>query len=321
MADDKMNAGAIRLVPEYHERVWGGQHLKPDSPRPIGEAWIVHEHDRVASGPYEGKTLGELADKYGEQLLGDVPAKLTGNRFPLLIKLLDCAQWLSLQVHPNDKQAVELEGPGHFGKTEAWYVLDAEPGARLISGIKPGTSPEVLAEAIRNGTLIQHVQYLDVERGDTVMTHAGTVHALGPGLFIYEVQQTSDITYRIYDWDRPRNEGRKLHIEQSVAVSDPARCGESFRPDRPIGDGERQSLARCDYFALELLSGESRTISLDTGGRSFHLLTVIEGRMRVVGEGWSEELGLYDTAIVPAAAGAYRVEPVGSYKALKASVE
>lgn len=308
-------------MPEHHQRVWGGRHLDAEADPPIGEAWIVYEQDKVASGPHEGRTLAELAEEYGESLLGKSVAAQTGSRFPLLIKILDCADWLSLQVHPNDEQAAELEGPEHFGKTEAWFVLDAEPGARLISGIKPGTPPDVLAEAIREGKLVELVECIEVAKGDTILMRAGTVHALGPGLLIYEVQQTSDITYRIYDWDRPQSGGRKLHIEQSAAVSNPEMSGEVHRAPQSLEDGDRETVTTCEYFTLELLASESRTIELDTKGETFHAVTVIEGEMQVEGSGWSEKLGRYDTVVVPASTGSYTVRPLGKSQALKSSVE
>lgn len=320
MTEKDSQVGPLRLTPEYHKRVWGGRHLKPDTDDPIGESWIVHEHNKVASGPLEGRTLSELGSEYGEKLLGKRVAGKTGSRFPLLIKLLDCGDWLSLQVHPNDEQAISLEGPGHFGKTEAWHVLGAETGAQLISGFKPGTLPNTLEKAIREGTVVELAQYLDVQPGDTVMTPAGTVHALGPGLLIYEVQQTSDITYRIYDWDRPQENGRKLHIEQSVAVSDPTSGGDVYRPDRPLEDGEVHSLTCCDFFTLELLGAEKNSIRQNTAGQTFHTLTVISGEMRVVGNGWAEDLGLYDTLVLPAYTGEYTVESKGKFQALKSSV-
>lgn len=321
MTENKPRISPLRLEPEYHKRVWGGRHLKPGSDEPVGEAWIVHEGNKVASGPFSGCTLAEIAEEQGEDLLGTRVVERTGSRFPLLIKLLDCAEWLSLQVHPNNEQALKLEGPGHCGKTEAWHVLGAEPGARLISGLKPGTLPEDLEAAIRRGTIVELAQYMAVQRGDTVMTHAGTVHALGPGLLIYEVQQTSDITYRIYDWDRPAHAGRELHIEQSVAVSDANRTGEMYRQERPLKDGEEHSLTCCEFFSLALLSAEKELIHQDTAGQTFHALTVIEGETRVVGQGWVEQLGLYDTLLLPASTGQYTVKPLGKFQALKASVE
>jgi mannose-6-phosphate isomerase len=139
--------------------------------------------------------------------------------------LLDCNEWLSVQVHPDDALAAELEGPGHFGKTEAWHILRAEPGARIISGLLPGTTSEEMARAIRDGTIAGMAEYMPLQQGDTVLTRARTIHALGPGLFVYEVQQTSDFTYRIYDWGRPQGAGRVLHVEQAIRASDPtAHC-------------------------------------------------------------------------------------------------
>jgi mannose-6-phosphate isomerase len=310
---------ALRLTPEYHERVWGGQRLKPGAP-PIGEAWIVYERNTIAAGPQRGRTLAELAVEQGMALLGRHVVAHTGDRFPLLIKLLDTADWLSLQVHPNDEQAEQLEGPGHFGKTEAWHILDAEPGAQVIYGLKPGTTRERLAQAIRDGSILELVQYRSVRPGDTLFTRAGTLHALGPGLLLYEVQQTSDITYRVWDWDRPQSAGRQLHIEQSLAVIDPD-AGAPPRPEPALGDGERAQLISCPYFTLELVRGESRAVDLDPRGESFHALTAIDGACRVAGDGWSEELQRFSTVVVPANAGAYRIEPLGAYRLLKASVE
>jgi mannose-6-phosphate isomerase len=263
--------------------------------------------------------LGEAAAQLGEELLGAKVMSRTGTRFPLLIKLLDCAQWLSLQVHPNDEQAVELEGPGQFGKTEAWHILDATPDAKLIAGVKPGTSPQALADAIRNGTVIEHVQYADVKQGDTVFMRAGTLHALGPGLLVYEVQQTSDWTYRVYDWGRPATEKRPLHIEKSIRV-----IREDFTaPITPLpkmGDGTRHTLIQCDYFTLELLSAQSHTIDLDTKGESFHAITVIEGKAALHANSEGMELEKFQTAVVPAGVGAYQFQPLTDCRALKSSV-
>src|ERR1043165_9632347 len=206
------------LVPSYRDYGWGGDRLRPGHV-PTAEAWIVWEDDQIESGPLAGKTLGQAATEFREALLGTKAISRTGTRVPLLIKLMDCAQWLSLQVHPNDKEAVELEGGGQFGKTEAWHILDAKPNATLIAGLKSGISPETLANSIRNGSIINHVQYAKVKAGDTVFMPAGTLHALGPGLLVYEVQQTSNWTYRVYDWGRPASEGRPLHIEKSIKVT------------------------------------------------------------------------------------------------------
>jgi mannose-6-phosphate isomerase len=260
-----------------------------------------------------------MAAKYGAQFLGMRAFERTGSRFPLLIKLLDCQAWLSVQVHPDDEKARELEGPEHFGKTEAWYFLKAEPGARIVSGLRPGVTAEQMAQAIRNGTIIDLVHYQPAETGDIVLTPAGTIHALGPGLFVYEVQQTSDITYRIFDWNRPQADGRALHIQQSVAVSNPTAHG-VYKKSTPPSEGEPQRLVECQYFTLDLIASEHTAVELDTRGETFHALTVVEGEMQAEGESWSQSLAQYETIIVPAANGAYTLRPQGSFRALLAKL-
>src|ERR671927_1165823 len=210
----------FRLEPQYRERVWGGRRLKAADP-PVGEAWVAFGESRVAGGDYEGKTVAELSEEYGAEFLGGAAAERYGTRFPLLVKLLDCADWLSVQVHPNDEQARRLVGPEEFGKSEAWHFIEAEPGATIYAGVRAGTSKEELEAAIRGGRVLEVAEQLEVKAGETVYIPAGTLHALGPGLLLYEVQQSSDTTYRVYDWDRPASAGRELHVEQSVAVTNP----------------------------------------------------------------------------------------------------
>ena len=308
----------LKLSPSFRDYVWGGERLRPGQ-YPTAEAWVVWEDDVIESGTFAGQTLGKVAAQFGESFLGAKAMSRTGMRFPLLIKLLDCAQWLSLQVHPNDKQAIELEGAGQFGKTEAWYILDSEPDAKLIAGLKPHTSPEVLAESIRNGTIIDRVQYANVKQGDTVFMPAGTLHALGPGLLVYEVQQTSDWTYRVYDWGRPATEKRPLHIEKSIRVTR-ADFTAPVTPPPNTGDGTQHTLVQCDYFTLELLSAKNKVIELDTKGETFHAITVIEGCAILQTETVSVELDRFQTAVVPAELKRYQFKPLTNCRALKSSV-
>jgi len=308
----------LKLTPAYRDYVWGGEKLRPGH-YPTAEAWVVWEDDSIESGELAGKTLGEVTAQFGASLLGAKPMSRTGTRFPLLIKLLDCAQWLSLQVHPDDTLAVELEGAGQFGKTEAWHILDSEPNAKLVAGLKPNTSPDILAESIRNGTVTEHLQYANVKQGDTVFMPAGTLHALGPGLLVYEVQQTSDWTYRVYDWGRPATEKRPLHIEKSIR-SARADFTAPVTPLPELGDGTRHTLVQCEYFTLELLAAESNVIELDTKGESFHAITVIEGSAILQTETVSVELDRFQTAVVPAEVRRYHIQPVAKSRILKSSV-
>jgi mannose-6-phosphate isomerase len=307
------------LIPEYRDYVWGGDQLRPGF-SPTAEQWAVYEGNLIASGPFSGLSLGQAAAEQGEQFLGSSVFQQTGGRFPLLIKLLDCAQWLSLQVHPNDEQAARLEGAGLAGKTEAWHVLKAAPGAQLIAGMKPGVTGEALAAAIRDGTVLSLSQYRDVAAGDTVFMPAGTIHALGPGLLVYEVQQSSDLTYRVYDWGRPQTEKRKLHIEKSLAVANP-QAAAPITPLPTLGDGSCQLLAQCPYFNLEILAAESNTLRLDTAGKSFHTITIIEGQAQIMTSRGEWDLKRFETIVIPAGCGAYQVKPFGQYRGLKASVE
>jgi len=308
----------LKLTPAYRDYVWGGEKLRPGH-YPTAEAWVVWEDDIVESGALAGKTLGEVASQLGEAFLGAKVMSRTGMRFPLLIKLLDCAQWLSLQVHPNDEQAIELQGAGQFGKTEAWHILESEPDAKLVAGLKPNVSPDTLAEAIRNGTIMDHVQYANVVQGDTVFMPAGTLHALGPGLLVYEVQQTSDWTYRVYDWDRPATKERQLHIEKSIQVTR-ADFTAPVTSMPQAGDGTRHTLVQCDYFTLEMLSVQTKSIELDTKGETFHAITVIEGKAVLKAGDEQVELEKFQTAVVPAGVGAYEFSPLGKCRALKSSV-
>ncbi len=307
----------LKLTPEFRDYVWGGEKLRPDH-NPTAEAWVVYEHDRIESGALAGKTLGEAANEFGAALLGEKVIARTGTRFPLLVKLLDCAQWLSLQVHPNDEQAVQLEGRGQFGKTEAWHVLEAEPNSKLIAGLKPNVDAATVTEAIRNGTITEYSQYAAVSQGDTVFMPAGTLHALGPGLLIYEVQQTSDWTYRVYDWGRPQTETRRLHIDKSIAVTRPDFTAPIIPPPN-YGDGTQNMLVQCEYFTLELISASTQTVELDTKNETFHALTVIEGRAQLISATETVTLEKFQTALIPASLGAYQIRPLENYRALKSS--
>jgi mannose-6-phosphate isomerase len=297
--------------------VWGGQRLRPGER--TAEAWMVHESNLIASGPLAGHSLSEAAAQMGVNLLGRWAVERTGLRFPLLIKLLDCAAWLSLQVHPDNRHAVLLEGPGNFGKTEAWHILDADPGAALLGGLRSGMDSAALEQAIRGGTLVERMQRLPVHAGDSLLIPAGMIHALGPGLFVYEVQQVSDITYRVYDWDRPASDGRALHIEKSIAAANPAAVG-VLVPRRDLADGERRQLVTCEFFTLDLLEASTQTLELDTGGESFHALTIFEGQAVLESDDCEQRLSRFETALVPAACGPYRLRPVGPMKALLARV-
>ena len=307
------------LEPQYRERVWGGQRLKAADP-PVGEAWVAFGESRVRDGRHAGQTVAGLAEEYGEHLLGRRVARRYGTRFPLLVKLLDCADWLSVQVHPNDEQAERLVGPGEFGKAEAWHFIEVEPGATIYAGVKAGTSGDELEAAIRGGRVLEVAERLEVKAGETVYIPAGTLHALGPGLLLYEVQQSSDTTFRVYDWDRPASAGRRLHVEESVAVTDP-RKGAAARPAPELRGTAAAAALVCPYFELEVVRLDVEALGGDTGGETFHVLTVTEGGVELSCADETVRLGKYETALVAGGAGAYSLSAdAGGARLLRAAV-
>ena len=291
------------MKPALHTRVWGGRRLETvmgkalPSDEPYGESWEMHDTSVVANGGYAGKTVAETLTIMGEALVGaDNPVN---QGMPLLAKLLDAEDWLSVQVHPNDAQASELEGEPR-GKTEAWIVLDAESGARIVIGVVPGTTREQLADAIRSNALETMLVYQEVGVGDVLYVAANTVHALGPGLLIYEIQQSSDVTYRLYDWGRIGLDGkpRPLHIDKGVSVSETR-----FTPaiHHPAAESGPQELVRGEYFVTLQVPLERASRTLPTDGR-FQIVTCIAGDGVVQAGGGTVAFRAGQTLLIPAAA-------------------
>jgi mannose-6-phosphate isomerase len=257
----------LRFDPIFTTNLWGGRRLPGFLNRtvahaePVGEAWVVSDVDgspsRVADGPLAGVTLRELMTADPARIVGS--AKAPQGRFPLLLKFLDARQELSVQVHPNDEQAARL-GPAKFGKTEAWVVLEADPEtSRLYAGFVEGTTAADFRAALAAGTTPRTLHSFKPAPGDCVFLEAGTVHAIGADLLLFEVQQTSDITYRLYDWDRvdaKTGRPRQLHIDEGLTCADfrRGRCP-PVGPTVGVRDGVRcEGLVACDYFTLERLT-------------------------------------------------------------------
>lgn len=299
----------LKLQPALHVKVWGGRKLaerlnKPlPTAEPYGESWELHDNVRVINGSLRGKSLAELTQKYGAELIGEGNDPADG--FPLLAKFIDANDWLSIQVHPDDAQAQALEGEPR-GKTEAWVVLDADQGAKLIIGVTPGSRRRQLADAIQQNRLEDLLLYTEVRTGDVLYIPANTVHALGPGILIYEIQQSSDITYRLYDWGRMGLDGRprELHIGKGLQVSN---LDTLPRVQRPTGE----LLIDGQYFRAwrhELVKTE---VELESEGR-FQALTCIAGSLLVEAQGHKPiELALGDTGLIPACLDAFSLAGSG----------
>ena len=305
-----MNWYPLVMQPVFHTRVWGGRRLEtvmhktlPDS-QPYGESWEMHDTTTIANGPLAGQAIGDLVRQYGAELIG--PDNNPEEGMPLLLKILDANDWLSVQVHPDDAQAKQLEGDPR-GKTEAWIVLAADPGARLVIGLRPGTTREAAAEAIKEGNLESLLVSVEVHEGDVLYIAANTIHALGPGVMIYEIQQSSDITYRMYDWNRLGLDGqpRPLHVDKALEVS-------SFGTIPTIHhtimtDGEMLS---GPYFATWQHKLTGTPLTLPTNGH-FHTLTCIEGQVEVSANDQTETLQTGQTALIPAALEAFTLSGAG----------
>ncbi|OAN14374.1 mannose-6-phosphate isomerase, class I [Exiguobacterium undae] len=271
----------MKLKPIFQERIWGSQRLKIDfnydiPNGSIGECWGISAHqngeNEVINGPYSGRTLSDLWANYRQELFGD----FTHETFPLLVKILDATDDLSVQVHPNDEQAYRLEGE-RFGKTECWYVLDAEPGAELILGHTAQTRAE-LETAVSNEEWSSLLKKQPVKKGDFVFVESGTIHAIGKGIMILETQQSCDTTYRVYDFDRVDDKGtkRELHLEKALTVTTVPDVPVLARPsEKTVHAGTIRALVKSSEFDVyhhQVSKGYSYPCR-----EQFSLLTVIEG--------------------------------------------
>lgn len=265
----------------YQERVWGGRELErvfgrtlPEAGRPYGEAWEIVDREEaqsvVASGEFAGLTLHDLWSERREELFG--AGFEGGPRFPLLIKILDARDDLSIQVHPPAALAAELGGEP---KTEMWYIADCKPGARLYVGLKRGVTREAFEQAIQDGTVADCVHAVTPQPGDSIFIRSGRLHAIGAGILIFEIQQNSDTSYRVFDWNRLGLDGkpRQLHVAESLAGID---FGD-FEPGMdPVAGGV---LADCEYFRVAKLAvAEGETVA-NPQERAFSILAVVDGML------------------------------------------
>jgi len=238
--------GPFRLAPWFSPRPWGRWDLQPwygpeafaRTSEPVGEAWLTGPASVVETGALTGQTLAAVVDEQTEAVLGDGG----GEEFPLLVKLLFPSDKLSVQVHPDDTQAQAMGQPR--GKTECWYVLEAEPGATIMLGLKPAATVDAVRAAIADGTLEELMEFVPVAAGDMVFVDAGTVHAIGPGVVLLETQQTCDVTFRMYDYGRPR----ELHVEQALKVM---KLKTAAGKVRPVAMDRFTRLIEQKYFVVD----------------------------------------------------------------------
>ena len=344
----------LRLPPSFRERIWGSYDLAPvfgRQERKIGEAWYSFDENIIANGPLKGRTLAELIAEYGHRLTGGSDPSVapknrglsqatpsepfsesepqaarsglssffrgpTANTFPILAKLLFTSDRLSVQVHPNDDYAQAHEGSP--GKTEMWYVLAAEPGASVALGLTKTLSGDELRQAALSGEIEKYLNWVKVHPGQTIFVPAGTLHAIGPGLVLCEIQQNSDVTYRFYDFGRLDADGqpRELHIDKAVDVTEQQPHPGPTEPVRiPDTDWTRELLVACPYFNVEHWSLEHPITYPDHPGQA-DLLIFLEGEGALAGHPYAPG----EAYLLPAALDQLELTPKSPTKAIRAYI-
>ena len=313
------------MLPAFDPRPWGTLDLSPIYPNhkfeeKIGEAWLTGDECKVANGPLTGKTLSQLSEQYQRELVGD--AARDAKRFPLLAKFLFPHEKLSVQVHPDDAQALRVGQP--WGKTECWYVAHARPGAQLALGLKPGGTASDLKKAIAENRAEELLNWINVYTGDMIYVAGGTVHTLGPGSIIVETQQQSDTTYRLYDYGRPR----ELHLKDGLAaVKEQVASGKVIRPAPTVMSGGRNrcaALVAAPYFVVDMFEAKD-PLELSTrdesGKSSVQILVAIEGCGLVEASGMEPvTFAKGDAVVVPACIEKFGVRPQWTVDFLRARV-
>jgi len=320
----------LRFEPIYQYRLWGGRHfanlLAAPLPGggPIGEAWVLSDREdrpsHVADGPLKGRTIGELMEQCPVQLMGKLAGRFP--RFPLLLKFLDASEMLSVQVHPSDAHA-DLIPAGETAKTEAWVVLEAGANSRIYAGLKPGTTLDILRCALSHGTAAEHIACFTPKPGDGVFIPAGTVHTLGGGVVVFEIQQNSDVTFRLYDWehvDAKTGQPRALQVDRALACIDFG--GSEGGLVAPVVEAttpvERETLFDCAPFRLWRLRGQ---LPFTVGAAGVpRVLVCIEGKGQVEHGGATYGVGKGDVFLLPAVLGPCAFRPRGAVNVLEIEI-
>jgi mannose-6-phosphate isomerase len=318
-----------RLEPIFSARPWGARTLAPLFPEksnlaePLGEAWMTGNDCRFASGPFAGKKLGDAWPQMPVEWAGN-PINNRGESFPLLVKFIFAQEKLSVQVHPDDAYASMHEGAaGGRGKTEMWYVIDAERGAEVLVGLKPGVTKETFEQSIGGASIESLLQQVPLQPGDAMFVPAGTAHTIGTGFVLCEIQQNSDLTYRVYDYNRRDANGRarELHLEKAFdVIRFGAQRGGKVVPATIQRDGLTKTFfTACRYFATERWQFAG-PVSASTSSQHFELLIVLEGAGSIR---WSQESAQFAPAqvwLLPAGLGSYELLPESNVTTLRTYV-
>lgn len=311
----------FHLRPVFKDYIWGGDNLKrfygkKSSLARLAESWELSTHKDglciVEDGGYNEQTLLEYIRKNGKKVLGE--RCQTEDELPILIKLIDAWENLSVQVHPDDTYARIYEND--FGKAEMWYVLDAKDDAKIIYGFKKDITKEMLKEHINNDTLTDVLNYIPVKKGDVFFIEPGTIHAIGKGIIMAEIQQSSNITYRVFDYNRVDQYGnkRELHIEKALQVTS---CKKAYQAQikyqvKEYDGFSKATLAKCSYFTAKLLDVMDK-VTLKADSLSFHSLLLVEGEFLISNEHHSKKALKGDCFFIPACFGEYTLRGKGKF--------
>jgi mannose-6-phosphate isomerase len=318
----------LRIAPIYQYRLWGGRRLSnflstPLPAGPVGEAWVLSDREdhasQVSNGACKGQTIGQLLEQFPEQVLGRLAERF--RRFPLLLKFLDARALLSVQVHPADSQTHFLP-MGESGKTEAWVVLQTGKESRIYAGLKPGVTANDLRQSLTNGTVAEHLRCLEPQPGDAVFIPAGAVHTLGD-VVVFEIQQNSDVTFRLYDWDRidPETaEPRPLQVDRALGCIDfdESSAGLTTPILESTAHVRREKLFQCNHFCLWRLRGQSPfTVGAEGVPR---VLVCVDGKGQIVHGGVTHAVGKGDVFLLPAEIGVCALQPRGGVTLLEIAI-
>lgn len=320
----------LKFKPIFKDKVWGGDKVKKlfgkdFSPLPnCGECWelsgVENNLSVVSNGFLKGNNIEELTEIYMGDLVGEKVFEKYGLRFPILVKIIDSREWLSVQVHPDEKLAKKRHN--EFGKSEMWYILDAEKDAQLISGFNREMNKETYQNFFDEKKLTEILNYEKIKTGDVFFIPAGRIHALGPGVCLAEIQQTSDVTYRIYDWDRVDAAGvsRQLHVKEAIGAIDFS-MQKSYRTEYSLSKDKPSNLVRCPYFTTNLLSLEKPATRDYFGLDSFVILMCPEGNLSLQYSEGAEKLKAGETILIPAEINEISLQPDGNAKLLEVYIE
>lgn len=319
----------IKFEPILKERIWGGDKLitrlyKKSDRSNIGESWEISDVEGdtsiVTNGALKGKTLKALIETYKADLVGKHVFEHFGTKFPLLIKYIDAKEALSIQLHPNDQLSKERHNS--FGKTEMWYIMQAEKGGNLVVGFKKDSNKEEYLEHLEQKKLLDILNVDEVKKGDVYFIPTGRIHAIGAGVLLAEIQQTSDITYRVYDWDRVDADGnsRELHTELAIDAIDYS-AKESYKSDYNKSLNNSSNIVDCKYFTTNIISLDKK-ISIDTFDKdSFVIYMCVEGEVTIGNGVNSEKLKMGETVLIPASLTSYTIRPNGYSEILQVYIK